>query len=59
MNIFDQYLDNIARKLITSTLKDTNWNRTKTAKKLGLSLRVLRYKMDKLNINELDLSPMG
>jgi two-component system response regulator PilR (NtrC family) len=52
----DEYLDHIARNMIITTLNKNNWNRTKTAKKLGLSLRVLRYKMEKLGINEPKLS---
>jgi hypothetical protein len=35
---------------ITQALEATRWNRTAAAKKLGMSLRSLRYRLDKLGI---------
>ncbi len=43
-------LANEERKAIESALEETRWNRTAAAKKLGLSLRQLRYRLKKLNI---------
>jgi two-component system response regulator PilR (NtrC family) len=33
-------------------LQKTRYNRTKTAKLLGITFRALRYRMDKLGIND-------
>jgi len=38
------------RKSITQALEKTRWNKTAAAKLLGLSLRQLRYRLQKLNI---------
>jgi two-component system response regulator PilR (NtrC family) len=38
------------RNSIMQALKQTRWNKTAAAKLLGLSLRQLRYRLDKLNI---------
>jgi len=46
----DRYLDNIERQAILPTLEETHWNRTVSARKLGMSLRSLCYRMNKLGI---------
>ena len=46
----EAYLADVERKLITQTLEDCRWNRTQAAKKLGLSFRSLRYRLEKLGI---------
>lgn len=38
------------KNAITQALEKTRWNKTAAAKLLGLSLRQLRYRLDKLNI---------
>ena len=38
-------LEHETLKLIVQTLEDNNWNRTRTAKALGISVRCLRYKI--------------
>lgn len=38
------------RRAIESALEETRWNRTAAAKKLGLTLRQLRYRLKKLGI---------
>ncbi len=46
-------VDNLAdqeRNTIVQALEETRWNRTAAAKKLGLTLRQLRYRLNKLNI---------
>ncbi|MCG8080937.1 MAG: helix-turn-helix domain-containing protein, partial [Candidatus Thiodiazotropha taylori] len=35
---------------IIEALEETRWNRTAAAKKLGMSLRSLRYRLEKLEI---------
>ncbi|MBF0257120.1 MAG: sigma-54-dependent Fis family transcriptional regulator, partial [Gammaproteobacteria bacterium] len=46
----DQYLEGIERQLISAALDETGWNRTAAARRLGISFRALRYKLDKLNL---------
>lgn len=46
-------LDNLAdneRNAIIAALEDNRWNRTAAAKQLGLTLRQLRYRLEKLDI---------
>ena len=38
------------RAVITKVLEATRWNRTAAAKQLGLTLRQLRYRLEKLGI---------
>jgi len=49
-----EYLDNVERKAILEVLRQTNFNRTAAAKILGVTFRVLRYRMARLNISEQD-----
>ncbi len=46
----ENYLQEIERQAITEALESCRWNKTATAKKLGISFRALRYKLDKLGI---------
>ncbi|MFC4404267.1 helix-turn-helix domain-containing protein [Gracilibacillus xinjiangensis] len=46
-----QALDSFERDYIENTLETNQYNKTKTAKKLGISIRNLYYKMDKYNID--------
>ena len=46
----EDYLDEVERQAIVRALEESRWNRTATAKKLGMSLRSLRYRLSKLNI---------
>jgi two-component system response regulator PilR (NtrC family) len=43
-------LDDVERATIVKALEETRYNKTAAAKKLGLSLRALRYRIQKLNI---------
>ncbi|MCW8945552.1 MAG: sigma-54 dependent transcriptional regulator [Sedimenticola sp.] len=47
----DTHMESVERELITQALEDTHWNKTAAAKKLGISFRALRYKLDKLGID--------
>ena len=47
----EDYLSSIEIKVITDALEKHRWNRTATAKALGLSFRSLRYRLKKLNID--------
>ena len=45
-----QLIAETERAVITKVLEATRWNRTAAAKQLGLTLRQLRYRLEKLGI---------
>ncbi|NCA70615.1 MAG: sigma-54-dependent Fis family transcriptional regulator [Sphingobacteriia bacterium] len=47
----EDYLGEIERKAILEALEATHWNRTAAAKKLGMTLRSLRYRLAKLGLD--------
>ena len=51
MNL-EEFLEETERQVILQALDSTRWNRTLAAKHLGISFRALRYRLDKLGINE-------
>ena len=53
-NSLPQELDKVERKLIQDALVRTRYNRTQAADLLGLTLRQLRYRMQRLQIHESD-----
>ncbi|EXJ15214.1 sigma-54-dependent transcriptional regulator [Imhoffiella purpurea] len=46
----EDYLGEIERRAILNALEETHWNRTAAARKLGMTLRSLRYRLSKLGI---------
>ena len=46
------YLENIEREVISEALEACRWNKTATAKLLGVSFRSLRYRQKKLGLEE-------
>lgn len=46
----ESYLGEIERQAILKALEETRWNRTAAARKLGMTLRSLRYRLAKLGI---------
>ena len=46
----ESQLEQQERQLIIQALESVRWNKTAAAKKLGISFRALRYKLDKLDI---------
>jgi len=46
------YLDDIERQILSAALEECRWNKTATAKKLGVSFRSLRYRLQKLGLDE-------
>ncbi|MEO5793522.1 MAG: sigma-54 dependent transcriptional regulator [Rhodoferax sp.] len=44
------FLDQQEREILVKVLLDTGFNRTATAQRLGLSLRQIRYRIERLNI---------
>jgi len=47
----EEYLESIEKEAITNALEQTKWNKTAAAKKLGISFRALRYRLQKLNLD--------
>lgn len=45
------HLDRQEREILVKTLKDTGFNRTVAAQRLGLTLRQIRYRIDRLKID--------
>lgn len=43
-------MEEVERQAISQALEETRWNRTAAARKLGMSLRSLRYRLEKLGI---------
>ena len=48
--ILSERLAAMERRMITAALEENNWVQTRAAENLGISERVLRYKMEKLGI---------
>lgn len=46
------YLDDIERQILSKALEDSRWNKTATAKLLGISFRSLRYRLKKLELDD-------
>ncbi|WP_206046939.1 sigma-54-dependent transcriptional regulator [Mangrovimicrobium sediminis] len=46
------YLEDIEREILSKALEDSRWNKTATAKLLGISFRSLRYRLKKLGLDE-------
>ncbi len=47
----DTYLVDVERNLIMQALERHKWNKTATAKSLGITLRALRYRLEKLGLD--------
>ena len=45
------YLEDIEREMISRALEQSRWNKTETAKMLGISFRSLRYRQKKLGLD--------
>jgi len=50
----EDYLAQVERQAITQALESTRWNRTAAAKALGISFRALRYRLEKLGLDNAD-----
>jgi len=48
----DQYLEEIEKEIICNALKKNKWNRTATAKELGISFRSFRYRLKKMGLDD-------
>lgn len=47
----DSYLGDIERQTILDALEKTRWNKTAAARQLGITLRALRYRLEKLGLD--------
>ncbi|GAB2190923.1 two-component system response regulator PilR [Sessilibacter sp. MAH1] len=47
----DEYLEEIEKEILLSALEENRWNRTSTAKSLGITFRSLRYRLKKLGLD--------
>jgi len=48
----EAYLENIEREILSQALEECRWNKTATAKMLGISFRSLRYRLKKLELDD-------
>lgn len=46
----EHFLESIEKQAIEKALEETRWNKTAAAKKLGISFRALRYRLQKLGM---------
>ncbi|NKI35790.1 sigma-54-dependent Fis family transcriptional regulator [Wenzhouxiangella sp. XN79A] len=46
----DDYMENIEKRILENALKDAKYNKTEAARRLGITFRSLRYKLDKYGI---------
>jgi len=49
--LLEKHLEQIEIEAIENALKETRWNKTAAAKKLGMSFRSLRYRLKKLGLD--------
>lgn len=47
----EDYLETIEKKALSRALEENRWNKTETAKRLGLTFRSLRYRLKKLGLD--------
>ena len=50
----EEYLAGVERQVITLALESTRWNRTAAARALGISFRALRYRLEKLGLDDIE-----
>jgi len=48
----DEYLSEIEKEILCDALEHVRWNKTLAAKKLNISFRSFRYRLQKLNMDE-------
>ena len=47
----DDYMETIEKRLLENALKDAKYNKTEAARRLGITFRSFRYKLDKFGID--------
>lgn len=48
----DDHLEEIEKEILLDTLERSRWNKTAAAKKLGISFRSIRYRLQKLGLDD-------
>lgn len=48
----DDYLQQVEKTILLNALEKSRWNKTLTAKKLGITFRSLRYRLQKLGLDD-------
>jgi two-component system response regulator PilR (NtrC family) len=48
----ETYLADVERRAVLQALEQTRWNKTAAAKRLGITFRALRYRLEKLGLDE-------
>lgn len=48
----EQFVHSVEREIILHSLERNRWNRTRAAQELGLTFRAMRYRMEKLGVEE-------
>ena len=48
----EAYLENLEKQIISAALEESRWNKTATARLLGVSFRSLRYRLKKLGLDD-------
>ena len=48
----DEHLEEIEKEILLDTLERSRWNKTAAAKKLGISFRSIRYRLQKLGLDD-------
>ncbi len=46
----EEFLESVEKQLIVDALESTRWNKTAAARKLGITFRALRYRLQKLEL---------
>lgn len=52
INSLDDHLEEVEKEILLETLEKSRWNKTEAAKKLGISFRSIRYRLQKLGIDD-------
>jgi|CoawatStandDraft_6_1074263.scaffolds.fasta_scaffold00129_12 two-component system response regulator PilR (NtrC family) len=52
INSLDDHLEEIEKEILLDTLERSRWNKTAAAKKLGISFRSIRYRLQKLGLDD-------
>ena len=53
----DQFINSIQREIILHSLEGNRWNRTRTAQQLGMTFRAMRYRMERLGVEQNGSGP--
>ena len=52
INSLDDHLEELEKEILLDTLEQSRWNKTEAAKKLGISFRSIRYRLQKFGLND-------